>query len=518
MATKYASPSPAAFLDHREWRVSRFPKSGQNRAGSAVFSATARRHIKVLGRYSIGLAIIFLITLIGVRAGGANPSTAGFMYLIAILSASTFWGFGVSAAMSVAATLAFDYFFLPPFGSLNIDDPHDWIALSSFLVAAVIGSHLSSRARNQAREADRRRQELARLYDLSQRLLHAENQTDLCKEIPGHIVASFRVHAAALFLAGQQEVHRAGSELAQLDDDRLKAFAGGGEANVDGERNTLFASLHSGMNVIGSVGISGGALSKETLDALGSLIAVNIERAGAIELLSRAEAKRESEHLRSVVLDAITHDFKTPLTCIKASVTGLLTDLEFGLEEKKDLLAIIDEECDRIDHLVDKASQMARLEAGEIKLVRAPHAVGELIDTALAECKSIFRERPIRFGVQDREVRVLVDLPLARTVLGHLISNADLYSLPGCPITMSTAERNGFLLLNVADQGPGIDEIEAALIFEKFYRGKNQRFRVDGTGMGLPIARAIAEAHGGALSVESRPGQGSVFTFSLPLV
>jgi len=518
MATKYASPSPAAFLEHREWRFFGFQNSRQNEARSAVFSATARRHIKAMARYLAGVAIIFVITLFCARGAVANAPTAGFLFLIAILSASTFWGFGVSAAMSVAATLAFDYFFLPPFGSLNIDDPHDWIALSSFLVTAVIGSHLSARARNQAREADRRRQELERLFDLSQRLLHAENQTDLCKEIPVHIVASFRVDAAALFLAGQNEVHRAGSELAQLDEDRLKAFAGGGEANVDGERNTLFATLRSGMNVIGSVGISGGALSKETLDAVGSLIAANIERAGAIEHLSKAEAKRESEHLRSVVLDAITHDFKTPLTCIKASVTGLLTDLEFGLEQKKDLLAIIDEECDRIDHLVDKASQMARLEAGEIKLVRAPHAVGELIGTALAECKSIFRERPIQFGVQDKEVRVFVDLPLARTVLGHLISNADLYSLPGCPITISTARKNGFLLIRVADQGPGIDESEAALIFEKFYRGKDQRFRVDGTGMGLPIARAIAEAHGGTLSVESRPGQGSVFTFSLPLV
>jgi two-component system sensor histidine kinase KdpD len=158
------------------------------------------------------------------------------------------------------------------------------------------------------------------------------------------------------------------------------------------------------------------------------------------------------------------------------------------------------------------------LESGEVKLIRAPHPVGELIAAALAECKSVFRTRPIHFEVQDKESRVLVDLSLARTVLGHLIANADLYSLPELPITISTAEKHGFLLLGVADQGPGIDETEAALIFEKFYRGKDQRFRVDGTGMGLPIARAIVEAHGGTLSVVSRPGHGSVFTFSLPLV
>src|SRR5271157_493181 len=517
MATKYASPSPAAFLDHRQWRFSRIQKSRQNNAGSSIFPIAASRHLEVIGRYFIGLAIIFLITLFGVRVAGANASTAGFMFLIAILSASTFWGFGVSATMSVGATLAFDYFFLPPIGSLNIDDPHDWIALASFLITSVIGSHLSARARNQAQEANRRRQEVERLYELSQRLPHAGSQTEVCKGIPQRIVEAFSVNAAALLLNCRQEVYRAGVEIAPLDDS-LRVAAGGEAVEVETGNEVCFVTLRSGTNVIGSLGISGHALTRETMDALGSLIAVSIERAGAIENVAKMEAVREGGHLRSVVMDAITHDFRTPLTCIKASVTGLLADLEFDREQKKDLLVIIDEECDRIDHLVDKASEMARLESGAIKLTRVPHSVGKLIATALAECKSIFRERPIHFEVQDKELRVLVDLPLARTVLGHLLANADRYSLPGLPITVSTAEKTGFLLLSVADQGPGIEETEAALIFEKFYRGKNQRFRVDGTGMGLPIAKAIVEAHGGTLGVVSRPGHGSVFTFSLPLV
>jgi two-component system sensor histidine kinase KdpD len=463
------------------------------------------------------LTIISLITLFDRRTGGANAITAGFTFLIAILTASTLWGFAVAATMSAAATLAFDYFFLPPIGSLNIDDPHDWIALSSFLVTSVIGSHLAARARSQAREADRKRRELERLYDLSQRLLNAGSQAEMCREIPGHIVESFNVEAAALYLSAHLEIYRAGVDLAQLSDECLKAAAGAGGADCDHEGDALVAPLRSGMNVIGSLGVSGCALSKETLDALGSLIAVSIERAGATEQIARMEAAREGGHLRSVVMDAITHDFRTPLTCIKASVTGLLADLEFGREQHKDLLLIIDEECDRIDHLVDKAGEMASLETGEIKLAPAPHEVGELISTALAECKSVFRERPIQIEVPDKELRVLVDLPLARTVLGHLISNADLYSSPGQPITLSTKQKNAFLFLSVADRGPGIEETETALIFEKFYRGKDQRFRVNGTGMGLPIARAIVEAHGGTIGVVSRPGRGSVFTFSLPL-
>jgi two-component system, OmpR family, sensor histidine kinase KdpD len=518
MASKYASPSSAALLGPRQWRSFRFLENRQKSTRTRVLRFKPSLPLRLFGWYGLGLAIIVLITLFDVRGAGVNATTAGFTFLIAILSASTLWGFGVSATMSVAATLAFDYFFLPPVGSLNIADPHDWIALSAFLVTSVIGSHLAARARNQAREANRRRQELERLYDLSQRLLHAGSPAELCRAIPESIVESLGVRAASLFISSKQEVYRAGIDLAQLDEDSLKLAVGDEDVKVAGERNTLFAPLRSGTNVIGSVGISGHALSKETMDALRSLIAANIERAGAIEHLTKMEAKRESEHLKSVVMDAITHDFRTPLTCIKASVTGLLADLEFDREQSRDLLVIVDEECDRLDRLVEKASEMARLESGEVKLIRAPHPVGELIAAALAECNSVFRTRPIHFEVQDKESRVLVDLSLARTVLGHLIANADLYSLPELPITISTAEKNGFLLLSVADEGPGIDETEAALIFEKFYRGKDQRFRVDGTGMGLPIARAIVEAHGGTLSVVSRPGHGSVFTFSLPLV
>ncbi|HKN24935.1 MAG TPA: ATP-binding protein [Candidatus Acidoferrum sp.] len=517
MASSYASPSSVAFLGFRRWRRFPFLENHQRSGRTSAHPAAPWHVLRLSGRYGLGLAIISLITLFDQRWAGANATTAGFTFLIAILSASTLWGFGVSATMSVGATLAFDYFFLPPVGSLNIADPHDWIALSSFLITSMIGSHLSARARKQAREADRRRQEVERLYDLSQRLLHAESPAELCTAIPQGIVESFGVREAALFISSKQAFYRAGSDIGQLDDGLLRIGAGGDAVELDPGREACFVTLRSGKNVIGSLGISGRALSKETIDALGSLLAVSIERAGAIEHIAKMEAVREGGHLRSVVMDAITHDFRTPLTCIKASVTGLLADLEFDREQQKDLLLIIDEECDRIDQLVDKAAEMASLESGEIRLAPAPHSIGELISTALAECKSVFRGRPIQIEVRDKESRVLVDLPLARTVLGHLISNADLYSSPGQPITLSSEERDAFLFLSVADYGPGIDETEGALIFEKFYRGKDQRFRVNGTGMGLPIARAIVEAHGGTIGVVSRPGQGSVFTFSLPL-
>jgi two-component system sensor histidine kinase KdpD len=268
---------------------------------------------------------------------------------------------------------------------------------------------------------------------------------------------------------------------------------------------------------IGSVRISGAALSQTTLRAMETLIAIAAERARMIEDAGKVEAARENERLKSILLDAITHDFRTPLTSIKGSATGLLADVKFDRGQRKELLLIIDEECDRINQLIDEASEMARLEAGQLQLERVPHSIGELISAALAARKGLMHARPILFDVKDPTLQVLIDLPMSQKVLLHLIDNADRYTSEKEPITLSTEEKDGFVVVSVADRGPGIEEAEIGQIFEKFYRGRDQRHRVPGTGMGLAIAKAIVEAHGGTIGVISQVGEGSVFTFSLPL-
>src|ERR1700732_2457130 len=231
---------------------------------------------------------------------------------------------------------------------------------------------------------------------------------------------------------------------------------------------------------------------------------------------SKLQATHESERLKLVFLDAITHDFKTPLTSIKASVTGLLDDLVTDREQRKELLTIIDEECDRINQLVSEASEIAGRESGEMKLDLASHSVEELISAALADCRSATSNRRICLDVKHLNTRLRVDLSVAKRILVHLITNAQLYSSPGQPVRITTNKHNKFHTFSVADQGPGIEEKEIGHIFEKFYRGKNERHRVQSTGMGLPIAKTIVEAHGGTIRVVSCLGQGSVFSFSLP--
>ena len=472
-------------------------------------------------RYAAGLSIIALLMAFYVHGGLVNSATVGFLLVLAILCASTLWGLGVAVAMSVAATLAYDYFVLPPVGTFNINDPRDWVALSSFLATAVIGSYLSARARRDAKEATRRRLEVEGLYEFSQRLLRAGNPFELLEDIPRYVVESFAVGAARLTLSDSRQVYQWGHEFREPEASHPQVVAAGEDCTrnlqTQSGLTTCVVPVRTKECEIGSVHIFRATLSQTTLRAVEALIAVAVERARVIEDAAKIEAARENERLKTVLLDAITHDFRTPLTSIKGSATGLLADVEFDREQRKELLLIIDEECDRIDQLISEVSEIAQLEAGRVKVEPAPHSVGELISAALAARKGLLHSRPILFEVKDPNLQILADLPLSLKVLLHLIDNANLYSPEEEPISVSTAESDGFALVSVSDRGPGIEEAEVGQIFEKFYRGREHRNRVPGTGMGLAIAKAIVEAHGGTIGVVSRAGNGSVFTFSLPL-
>ena len=477
-----------------------------------------KRLLFQISGYVAGLAAVGLITLIYSHwFVFVKTTTIVLTYLLAVLVSSAIWGLGVSTFMSVAATMCVDYFFLPPAGTFNINDPQDWVALFSFLITAVIGSELSARARRQAQEAKRQRNEIRQLYEFSQRLLRARNPADLLNEIPSQIVELFHVRSAALNLVGKETVYRSGIGLPEIDAAQLKAVQPRGNLESDPEQGLCYCPVRLGAQTIGSFGISGAEVSKQTLEAIATLIAAAVDRMHAIELLSKTEAARESERLKSVLLDAIAHDFKTPLTSIKAAATSLLEDLNFNKRQRGELLIVIDEECDRINQVIGQAIEMAQLEAGEAKLQPAPHFVSELITAALEDCASVQNARPIRTEVQRQDARIYCDLFWARKVLGHLIRNADLYSSPKEPITITTEERGSFIVFHVADVGPGIEKEEIDQIFAKFYRGKGQRHRVPGTGMGLSVAKAIVEAHGGTIEVASEVGRGSVFTFTLPV-
>jgi two-component system sensor histidine kinase KdpD len=445
-----------------------------------------------------------------------NQTTVALSFVLAILAASAVWGMLVSVVMSVVAMLAFNYFFLPPVGTFTITDPQNWVALFAFLVTSITGSRLSSMIRREADTANRRRHEIEHLYAFSQKLLGEGNVIQLMNAIPNHIVESFESGAASFFLADKQKFYRSGYGTLQLEEEQLRLAFEREEPYVDAARGFCYGPVRIGMKSIGSFGISGAPLSRQTLEAVGTLLGIALERARAVEQLSRTEADRQSERLKSALLDSITHNFRTPLTSIKASVTTLLSDQPPEGAQRRELLEIMNEECDRLNTLVEDASEMSQLEAGEIELEFQPVSVRELIEAALAACKTALGAREVLVQLPAGLPAVRADLPRAKEVLVNLLDNANLYSDKSHPIVVS-AEANGNLVtFSVADHGPGIDTMEQGLIFDKFYRGRDQRMVIQGTGMGLPISKAIVEAHGGSISVTSQLNHGSVFTFTLP--
>jgi len=484
------------------------------------------RLVKAAARSGSGYLIAALsvagITLVGARWLHLNATTIALVFLLGVLGISAVWGLRQAVFMSVVAAVAFDYFFLPPIGAFTIADPQNWVALVAFLITAIAVSELSERARRGARSAVERRQELERLYAFSQLLLSSDSPAELLNLIPRYIVESFGIRSAAIFLSSRNDVYRSGPNIDGLESRNLQLICVRGEPRFDAVHQRAFMPLRMGMRVVGCMGVSGSVLSRQTLEAIGSLVAIAIERAGAVEKLSRAEAARESEQLRSVLLDSVTHEFRTPLTAIKASVTSLLgssnhSPESHSPEERQELLTIINEESDRLNRLIGEAAEMAQLDANKVEFRFESAPIGPAVEEALDELKQLLVQHPV-------EVKIPAGLPNARMdsahikeVLVHLIENAAKYSAAGAPIRITAEAKGETLNISVADRGPGIDDFEQSLVFEKFYRGRNQRVQVHGTGMGLAICKAIVEAHDGHLGVTSQLGHGSVFYFSLPV-
>jgi two-component system sensor histidine kinase KdpD len=467
--------------------------------------------------FAVSLATVAGITVFYRHARDVNQTTIALTFLLAILAVSAVWGMAVSVFMSVVAVLTINYFFLPPVGTFTIADPQNWVALLAFLVTSIMGSQLSARIRKEADEAHQRRREIERLYRFSQKLLAEGNVIQLMNAIPNYIVESFEGGAAELFLPQKDKFYRSGFGAAHLDEEKMKSVFLRDEAIFESQEGLYFIPVRMGVRPIASLGISGSRLSRQTLDAVGSLVAIAIERARAVEKLGETEAERQGERLKSALLDSIAHDFRTPLTSIKAATTSLLGEQTPAREQTRELLTIINEECDRLNRLVEEAAEMSRLEAGEFELNLAPTPIGDIIEAALAQCNTALGGRSVIVNLSPNLPRVRADLDRIKDALVHLIDNANIYSPKDAPITISADLVGETVTVSVADRGPGIDDFEQGMIFDKFYRGKDQRYLVRGTGMGLPIAKAIITAHKGTISVTSQLGHGSVFSFTLPV-
>ncbi|MGA9981197.1 MAG: ATP-binding protein [Candidatus Sulfotelmatobacter sp.] len=483
-------------------------------------------------RFAGSAAIVSIVILIYSKWLHVNPTTVGFTFLLVVLIVSAGWGLRYAIFVALLATAGYNYFFLPPLYQFTIADPQNWVALFAFLFTAVVASELSEKARREAAQSNQRRSEVERLYAFSQQLLVSDNVFGLLNTIPKYIVGCFGVTGAAMFVEGKQESYFFDPfSQSQFPVEQLKAISSRGEPVLDREHRVCYMPLRMGVRSVGAIGLAGCDLSRETLEAIGSLAAIAIERANTVEALTRTEAARESDRLRSILLDSVTHEFRTPLTAIKASAETLLAAMQtdklqtgqsqldkpqLDKSQRADLLTVINEESDRLNRLVGEAAEVAQLDSHQLEFHFEEHSIRDAIDMAMRQSRTALQGHPVDVKIPDNLPPIKMDVERISEVLVHLLENASKYSPPGTPIHVVAELRlGGEVVTSVADHGPGIDDIEQDMIFEKFYRGRSQRSSIQGTGMGLAIAKAIIELHGGTIGVRSQVGRGSVFFFTL---
>jgi two-component system sensor histidine kinase KdpD len=475
------------------------------------------RFIKILLRYAVLTAAAFLIVVVFRRVFPANPATVALSFLMLVLVTASRWRLAYSVYLSVLCTLLYNFFFLPPLGRLTIAEPNNWVALSAFLICSVLVSHLSDQEHQHAENAERGRRELERLYEFSQQLLLQEDLRSVAHMTPSIVATVFGFRAVGLYVRDGDVVHYSdpGNELAPLVD--LKLATGQSEVSLTTREGYRLIPLMLGMQSLGVLAVTGGAYSPQVYDAIGSLVAIALERAGAVERSSRLEASRQSERLRSALIDSVTHDLRTPLTAIRAAATTMVSQPDLQEAERADLVAVVDEESARLDRLIGQAVEMAQLDAEAIRIDVRLQDVRELLEMTVEEMRPALKDHVVQARVAEEVPRTPMDRALVQRVLRHLIENAVKYSPPHAPIELSAVKDEHRLRVTVADRGPGVDPGEQPFVFDKFFRGRKQLGQAVGTGMGLAIAKAIVEAHGGGIELFSEAGKGARFTFWLPL-
>src|SRR5260370_167651 len=468
-------------------------------------------------RYSVSTGTVAAIVAVYFRWAHVNEMTVALTLIIVILVVAANWGLRHAIILSVLSSAAFNFFFLPAVLTFTIRDARNWVALFAFRVPGIVASQLAERARREAKISRRRQREAERLYEFSQEMLVKGNVIDLLNVLPHMIAATFNLAGAAVYLREKDRVYRSSPDYMDVTAAELRDAAFSRDHHRDEARNVTLVPILLGTRPIGAVGITGSGTSPEALDAVCGLAAIAIERVGAVETLTRVEASRESERLRNALLDSVAHELRTPLTSITAAITSLRTDPLLDGAQSDEMMQVIEEEAARLNRLGGQAMEMADLDAHDIKLDLRPYPMREAVDLALAAVQAQVRNHPVDIPLPDSLPPVEMHLERIATVLQHLLENAAKYSAEGSPIFISAEVARGKLVTSIADRGVGVDDFERMMIFDKFYRGQDHRYRVHGNGMGLAIAKAIVEAHGGSIDVTSQAGQGSVFSFSLPL-
>ncbi|HEX3776405.1 MAG TPA: ATP-binding protein [Polyangiaceae bacterium] len=488
--------------------------------------AISERARSELGGLIWGLLAIVLSTIVSWLARThTQPTDLIMIYLLGVVIVATRFSVVVSLLTALCAIALFDFVFIPPLMVLTLPDPNNLVIFLVMPVVAAVVSVLNKRLRQERALARRGEENTRTLYLLAQDLSAAARTEQLALVGASHLERVFGARARVL-LATDNQLPPANGVLERDAELAERAFATR-EVVVD-ERETgsgVWQPLLGSRGAVGMIALSFEPGQRaldldrlQLLQACAAQLAIAVERASLGSAVQRAELEVETERLRSALLSAVSHDLKTPLAAIIAA-GSTLRDPEARLDEatRAELLNTIVEAAERLDGVVTNLLSATRLDSGALELTTGAEEVEELIGAVLSRFSERLRQRAVTLDVPKDLPQVRVDAQLIELVLVNLVENSLRYTSEGSALHIRAGASPDGVLVEVADEGPGISPDELEKVFEKFYRGRAARQNDGGTGLGLMICRAAILAHGGRIAAKQRPGGGAAIEFSLPI-
>lgn len=502
-------------------------------------------------RYAVTvLAVAMLTTLLAPVRGSLGLVNIVLLFLLCVVAIAARWGWGPGLFASAVANLAFNFFFVPPLHTFTVQAPTNVLGLTVFLVVAAVTCTLLARARKGEEDACRREGETAILYELSRLIIIQPDITATLTTICDRVRTTFGVESCAV-LVPHEGVLRPAAGSGTLETAPATAFERraaeesfksgrtvflndprgrrrprivGNPGRRDRTAPIAFLPLRVGSHVVGVLQVVGGIEAQvftaddiRLLEAFADEAALAVDRDRLLREAGRVQALQQTDQLKSALLSAVSHDLRTPLASIKASVSSLLQrDVTWDDASRREFLTAIDEETDRLTRLVSNLLDLSRIEGGALRPERDWYDTAELLETVVARMERTVGQHRIRLAVAPDTGEIPVDYVQIGQVLTNLIENAAKSSPAGTEIRVAAYRRGGEVEIAVEDEGPGIPPEERHRIFDKFYRVVRAGHAVAGSGLGLAISKGFVEAHGGVIRVGDAEGGGARFVITLP--
>jgi two-component system, OmpR family, sensor histidine kinase KdpD len=474
------------------------------------------RFWQTVQRCALGMLAVLLVTWVAFQLH-LNFLIVSFCYLIVLVLQSLAGDFASSAVVALAAVACLDYFFVDPLFSFQVNSPLYIVGLGSFLITGLVITKLVTKARAGAELSRLHHKRIERLYEFGQELLALEPANG-SSQILEPFCGALGIKAVCFFDAADAEVYVAGNAGEELETKTGQAFLQDKDCD-DLEKNLVARCIRVSGRTIGAIGFEGLEDPGLMAGPLASLAAAHLERTRSFKHASQAAAMAQSESYRTVILDALAHEFKTPLSTI-LTAAGALREVPSLGPQHHEMTEIVESEAARLSRLTSRLIRTARLEREEIKpwieLIDVSAVVAETVD----QYARLSAGRRIVVSQECASTDVMADPELLRLAISQLLDNACKYSTPGSIVSLKIAREHDGIVVRVVSNGNPIPTTERNRIFERFYRGIDGRRSGPGSGLGLFVARKIALALGGSIDLDDEdPGatNGTVFRLALPV-